>query len=53
VRNGRTEGALPYREESPEEACGSGDTRVEAATLANLAVIHGRRGDYATARFGI
>jgi hypothetical protein len=23
VRNGRTEGALPYREESPEEACGS------------------------------
>jgi hypothetical protein len=53
VRNGRTEGALPYRKVSPEEACGSGDPRVEAATLANLAVIHGRRGDYATTRFGI
>lgn len=46
---GRTEEALPYCEESLEEARGSGDAQAEAAALANLAVIYRGRRDYETA----
>lgn len=46
LRNDRPEDALPYFEESLQEARASGNAQAEAAALANLAVIYSGRGDF-------